>query len=263
MNKDIIFNSPFELSQFIETKPTTTACNKYFASTKPCSKRDGRGWYGTETYEEADQLFKDGDTENAKKIVEAAIVFDKQQAQRAQRRGMSPAVVGCLPNVPAAIQGLPVAMYHRQPQPGRPVVHLDINCAVCSNIEPETIIKIGAVILSTVNQLEKNGHSVAIAIKCKSFFDGDTFTTSVVIKEAGQRFNASQLAYCLVNPSFLRRHLFAVWERTQRKKTFFRGYGKVSQSGDNLLHIQSIAERLQNRSIKEEEIFNTIKNALY
>lgn len=264
MDKDIKFNSPFELSQFIETHNTTAACRKYFGSNDATSRKtDNYDWCQTSTFAEADRLFKDGDTENAQCIVTASIAIDNRNAQRAQRRGMSPAVVGCLPNVPAAIQGLPVSMYHRQPQPGRPVVHLDINCCVAASIDSDTIIKAGAVILSTVNELERSGHSVEITIKCLSYYEHDYITTSVVIKQAGQRFNAAQLAYCLVNPSFLRRHLFAVWERTITKKDYFRTYGRVSQSGNNILHLQKIAEKIQNGGMSDDEIINTIKAALY
>lgn len=264
MKKDIKFNSPFELSQFIETHDTTAACKKYYSSRDVSSHRTDRGdWYGTKDFAEADRLFKDGDTENAQRIVAASIAIDNRNAQRTQRRGMSPAVVGCLPNVPAAIQGLPVSMYHRQPQPGRPVVHLDINCGVASFIESETIIKAGAVILSTVNELERSGHSVEITIKCLSYYNHEDITTSVVIKEAGQRFNAAQLAYCLVNPSFLRRHLFAVWERTINKKDYFSNYGHVCMTGDNILHLQNIAEKMQKGGLTDGEIINTIKAALY
>jgi len=264
MDKDIKFNTPFELSQFIETHDTTAACKNYFGSRDVCSHKTDRGdWYGTKDFAEADQLFKDGDTENAHRMVAASIAFENKNAQRTQRRGMSPAVVGCLPNVPAAIQGLPVSMYHRQPQPGRPVVHLDINCSVASRIESDTIIKAGAVILSTINELERSGHSVKITIKCLSCYNNEDITTSVVIKEAGQRFNAAQLAYCLVNPSFLRRHLFAVWERTINKKDYFSNYGRVCMTGDNILHLQNIAEKIQNGGMTDEEIINTIKAALY
>lgn len=264
MNKDIKFNTPFEMSQYIVTHDTTRGCKNFFGSRDVSSHRTDRGdWYGTKDFAEADQLFKDGDTENAQRMVAASIAFENKNAQRTQRRGMSPAVVGCLPNVPAAIQGLPVSMYHRQPQPGRPVVHLDINCGVDWSIESETIIKAGAIILSTVNELERSGHSVEITIKCLSYYEREHFTTSVVIKEAGQRFNAAQLAYCLVNPSFLRRHLFAVWERTINKKDYFRNYGRVSQSGNNILHLHGICDKIQNGCTTNEEIINTIKAALY
>lgn len=264
MKKDIKFNSPFEMSQFIETHDTTAACKKYFGSKDAAShKTDRWDWYQTSTFAEADRLFKDGDIDNARRIVAASIAIDNRNAQRTQRRGMSPAVVGCLPNVPAAIQGLPVSMYHRQPQPGRPVVHLDINCSVASFIESHTIIKAGAVILSTVNELERSGHSVEITIKCLSYYESEFITTSVVIKEAGQRFNAAQLAYCLINPSFLRRHLFTVWERTITKKGYFCGYGRICTTGDNILHLQNIAEKIQKGGMTDEEIINTIKAALY
>ncbi len=264
MKKDIKFNTPFELSRFIETHDTTEACKKYFGSSVAHShETDSYYWYGTKDFAEADQLFKDGDTENAQRMVAASIAFENKNAQRTQRRGVSPAVVGCLPNVPAAIQGLPISMYHRQPQPGRPVVHLDINCAVSSSIDGDTIIKAGAVILSTVNELERSGHSVEITIKSLSRYNRIDITTSVVIKEAGQRFNAAQLAYCLVNPSFLRRHLFAVWERTINEKDYFSNYGRVSQSGNNILHMQDICDKLQNGGASNDEVINAIKAALY
>lgn len=261
--KDIVFKTPFELSAFIANNKVTTACSKHFVGKQPTSHSASADWAGTENYETADNLFKNGDIDNAQKIVAASVAFDNRNAQRTTRRGMSPAVVGCLPNVPAAIQGLPVAMYRRQPLPAKPVVHLSINCGVTCNIDTESIIKVGAVILSVVKELERGGQSVEVTIKCETEYDNEDMTTTVVVKEAGQHFNASQLAYCLVNPSFLRRHLFAVWEREVNKKNYFYGYGHVVMNDEKSVQMQDLTSRLQSRGMSDEELIEAIKSRLY
>ena len=69
MNKDIKFNTPFEMSQYIVTHDTTRGCKNFFGSRDVSSHRTDRGdWYGTKDFAEADQLFKDGDTENAQRM---------------------------------------------------------------------------------------------------------------------------------------------------------------------------------------------------
>lgn len=262
--QDIKFNTPFEMSRYIAENEPTAACKKYFGGREPKSHRQNDdGWTTTANYNDADNLFKDGDTDNAQKIVAASIAFDNRNAQRTMRRGMSPAIVGCLPNVPAAIQGLPVAMYHRQPQPAKPIVHLDINNGVSWNIDAENIVRVGAVILSVVNELERNGQSVEITIKCETLHKYERFSTSVTIKNAGQHFNASQLAYCLVNPSFLRRHLFAVWERSVKDKKYFDTYGRVSTSDEKVVQMQTLTEKVQNYGMTDDELINAIKSRLY
>ena len=54
---------------------------------------------------------------------------------------------------------------------------------------------------------------------------------AVKIKDAGQYFDSLRVAYPLINPSFLRRHIFAVMERIKDVE-LPSGYGAVMEDYD-------------------------------
>lgn len=234
------FPSPFDMSAWIKETDTTDGCKSHFGAARPSSHRSDYFFYGTASFNEADRLLTGGDLVNAKKITDLSLQLDRS-AQRTQRRAITPAVAGFIPNVPAAIQGLPVAMYSRTAQPAKPIKRLTVNVNCNASVNKTSIERAGALILSAINGLERDGYSVAVDMLVFAKKKNDTVRLSVTIKEAGQRFNAAQLAYCLANPSFLRRHFLAVAERLVNNANYFNGYGRPVDD-EHALNLSMLAD---------------------
>ena len=85
------------------------------------------------------------------------------------------------------------------------------------------MIQTAANVASVIKQLENNGYRVNLYV-CSCAYSGKTFATIITkLKSAGEYLDTLRLAYPFINPSFLRRHIFACQERLK---------------GFNILHCQ-------------------------
>lgn len=185
--------------------------NGVFKNSYTASQRKGGSWSGAESWEQAHDLLKNGDADSMGKVNEYFVKFTKQATATAPR--FRAAVAGAVPIVPAYLAGSPKSMLARQQAKTRAKV-LSVVYNVCADSEQDadTLAQTGAKFLAAVNAIEKSGCRLNIYMAVCAEKDREKVTFAVRVKTDGQRLNLMQIAYPLVNPSFLRRHYFKVIE---------------------------------------------------
>ena len=180
----------------------------------------------TKTYTEADELMLTGDKKNAARIKSTMIKIQQQPTttRTAYTRGM----FGCCPIIPAYLTNSPKAMLQavRTPRQTK-VIKLYVNTAVSCNTKAEDIITVGARLLTAVREIEKKGIRIELYVGCIDRLHTEAFYIFVLIKKAGSPLNVLRAAYPLINPSFVRRHIFRQMEVSKEVTESSGSYGKI------------------------------------
>ena len=220
--KNIIlhFNSLFEFSKHLsESKLQPNFIGKETSIAKGEYRTE---WTGTASYEEADRLMKEGDKASMEQLKKYGFEPDVKKYSFAQRRKITPAVVGFAPIVPNAIAGVPVAMQAvTSTQAKTKVVNVVISTAIDHTVKKENYIQFAAKVLNGCLTLEKRGVRVNLYIghfsnsKSNSHIEnGQNFLALIKIKDSRTAIDPLAVSYPIVNASFNRRHLFRLMETT-------------------------------------------------
>lgn len=232
---NITFNSLHEMSDWIERTPRTERGKEYQRSAEESKKYNK--FAGTDSFTEADNLLKFGDEENAKKI-QAAHANVKATPGVSERNRLYNSPCGFLPIVPRVLAGVPENMLNIRKEEYRStkVINVIYNTAVDYRVSAKEIIKTSASVASAIKTLEKNGYRVNLHVANFVYMNSTPVYIAVKIKDAGQYFDGLRVAYPLVNPSFLRRHIFAVLERMP--EIYLTGsYGIVMSDSDAVKYV--------------------------
>lgn len=223
------FKSISEMMDVLDKRPNSEIMRNEHSS----SRKGDKGWYGTESYEEASQLMRTGYTEILPKIKEglntSAKAISKFFSPTDLRRPKN-LPVGFIPNVPNAILNLPDSMIDVKltPQKRKTLDIIYIMAGHCG-CEIEMWIKAGIALLTTIKIIERRGISVKIdaSFYCGSEHD-ETAMGSVTVKHYGQPLDIQKLCFPLANPSMFRRIGFKFLETTPiiTKEGFAYGYGR-------------------------------------
>ena len=210
------FESVNDFSNFIKNTPKTNSGIKYGASEREENPERISKFYYTENFEQANKLLLSGDFETAKKITNINNLKDTVNGQGTIKKNvLKYNNVGFLPIVPKVLAGQPQNMLtiKRENTSTSKVLNICYNCSVPYYIKPEDMIKTAANVASVIKQLENNGYRVNLYV-CSCAYSGKTFATIITkLKAAGEYLDTLRLAYPFINPSFLRRHIFACQER--------------------------------------------------
>lgn len=210
------FESVNDFSNFIKNTPKTKTGVKYGASEREESPERISKFYYTENFEQANKLLLSGDFETAKKINNINNLKDTVNGQGIIKKNvLRYNNVGFLPIVPKVLAGQPQNMLtiKRENTSTSKVLTICYNCSVPYYIKPEDMIETAANVASVIKQLENNGYRVNLYV-CSCAYSGKTFATIITkLKAAGEYLDTLRLAYPFINPSFLRRHIFACLER--------------------------------------------------
>lgn len=103
---------------------------------------------------------------------------------------------------------------------------------------------------------------IACAVESHNSRERAGLTTIVKIKSADQPFNVLSMCYPVVHPSYLRRHMFAAWERANaREDRDWSAYGQCStpvltdkHKESKIIHLYDLIEQNQ----QEEDILKTL-----
>ena len=211
--KNIIckFDNIFSFVDYCDKAPE----NNVFKNETSSSQRKGGSWAGAESWEQAHDFLKNGDAKSMSKVNDYYVTFTKQATATAPR--FRAAVAGAMPIVPAFLAGSPKSMLARQQAKTRAKV-LTVVYNVCADAgqDAETLARTGAKFLAAVNAIEKSGCRLNIYMAVCAEESKENVTFAVRVKTDGQRLNLMQIAYPLVNPSFLRRHFFKVIETNDK-----------------------------------------------
>ena len=176
---------------------------------------------GTEDYKEANDLFLYGDKNNANKLNEALRKIKAQGKGNETRNKLYNSPCGFMPIVPKVLAGDPQNMLsiRKEKYSNTKVLNIVYNVTIDWSIKADEIVETAAKVANVIATLEKNGYRVNLYVydcgKCLR----DTISTILVkIKDSGEYLDTLRIAYPLVNPSFVRRHMRAYLERLE-------GYG--------------------------------------
>jgi hypothetical protein len=213
------------LSTIRERPQTPTMSN---ADSSQHRESDGRGWYGTRNYEEAEKLLLYGWDKPAEDIKAKMRLIDKLDTTQAMNKTqVRYNVVGASPCVPRALLGIPESMYEyfRNPQKVRTVSILYGISASCGE-SIEALTKNGVAIMQIIYRLEKLGFKVSVDI-FESAYEGENhWGWRMPVKDFKQPLDILKMCFPIAHPSMLRRFSFR-WLETAPllPKGFNYGYG--------------------------------------
>lgn len=220
------------------------------------SDTDDITFYATPDYETAERLMLDGDAESAERLERYYMRANYKSARAVSIT--SRAVVGHTPCVPAYLQGSPASMYATttRTEPRR-TLDLLYSPTATNDINADELAEAGSVVLNLVNIIEASGISVNLYAAPKCSFNAYGAEHDIVIvqlKRAGQRLDLLRLAYCLVNPSFFRRHGFR-WLETNGGVTESQPtYGRTQKDLEKIR--KALANTPFNRRMEQLKITN-------
>ena len=225
--KKVIFNkfdSVEEFSNWIQVTPQTEK-GKEFNQSVTNSYR----FTGTESFEEAQNLLKCGDKENADKITATIRKIKAQGKGTETRNKLYNSPCGFMPIVPKVLAGDPQNMLaiKKQSYKSTKVLNIVYNTTVDWRLTTEEIIETASKVANVISSLEKKGYRVNLyAFSCGEGKKNTAFSLLIKIKDSGKYFDTLRIAYPLINPSFIRRHLLAYLERIEGYG-LYENYGRV------------------------------------
>lgn len=261
------FRNITHLLNELENRPTNSIFADYDLSSQQIDN-DNNPWSGTHTYEEAEELIKfgyDGILDQLKGGLTVPI-----KAESNVRRPKND-VIGFLPNVPNAIQGLPQSMINIKAVPQKTKV-VNIIYAPVSNggTNPRKFIDAGIKMVNVIHALELNGIRTNLKIAMKFSYSEDEMVAALVtVKHDSEHLNLKKICFPIAHPAMLRRFGFK-WLETSPKiqsHSWLFGYGSSNVSDDDR---RAIEKKLGNNStvftfkgisqLNEDEIMRAILN---
>lgn len=241
--ESMVFNSVFELSNWIASTPP------HESFTKLVSQSANSGFSGTKDYETADNMMLTGWTGGANKV-NAVMLERASQFERVKKLALD--YVGAIPCVPAYLSGAPAHMVTiKQRQTKKPIITIYFNIAATYDIKQEAIMLAASTLLNVIRGLERGGVGVNLYSGMSVYSSAcELVTFGVKIKNSSEPFNALNMAYPLIHPSFLRRHCFAYLERCGANHETWSGYGRPATDKE------TIREKLKTLKIKDAVVMS-------
>ena len=189
-------------------------------------------WYGTNSYEEAVRLFREGYTEILPRVRSE---YKKNVNVLSEKLSISKSrpidsFCGGIPNVPNMLLGLPKTMLNRDPIVRR-IKTIDIVYSLSGpgHVRPARFIEAGIALLSAIELIEKSRIQIKL-ISCfdSSYAGNEAVIGTVVVKEYADRLDIQKLCFPLAHPSMLRRIGFKFNETVPGMTADFTiGYGRA------------------------------------
>ena len=213
---DYLISTPFNQA-FCWASHSSVDGDEYFTKTK--------------NFNEAVELFKNGWSDMATKLVQKLkVIENKTEPTMKPRNTLS--VCGYQAIVPLYLQGVPNNMVNKKMVPiKQKVITLNKSIDYNGGVDADTIIDESIKAMQIVKKLEAQGYRCNLNIVLGSEAGDKQFIVKVRIKSANEKLNVSKLAFPLVHPSMLRRLLFRFIEVYPKvTDRFVGGYGRPASS---------------------------------
>lgn len=204
----------------------STPFNQVFCWEKHSSVDGTYEFTKTRDFNEAVELFKNGWSDMATKLVQKLKVTEtKMEPTMKPRTTLS--VAGYQAIVPLYLQGVPNNMVNKKMVPVKQkVITLNKSINYNGGVDANSIIDESIKAMRIVKKLESQGYRCNLNIVLGTSAGGKQFVIKVKIKSASEKMNISKLAFPLVHPSMLRRLFFRFIEVYPNvTKSFKYGYG--------------------------------------
>ena len=195
-------------------------------------------FYGTKTYQEAEDLLLNGDEQNASKIEKGGVARERKMLKLdANRRKLFCDVTGVMPHVPNYIAGVPTTMVNaRMIRQKQKVLNLVYNVSVNGSVGAKDMEDVAIKMLTAIMRCEANGVRINLYVCDISEKSGQIIGWLLRIKSSGQHLDVLKAAYPLTNPAMLRRHSFRFTEILPGvRRSFVDSYGAANRCADGLL----------------------------
>lgn len=215
---------------------TSTPFNQAFCWAKHSSVDEDYWFTKTNNFEEAVELFKNGWSDMASKLVQKLKVIESKTEPTMKPRSTL-GVCGYQAVVPLYLNGMPNNMVSKKMVPVKQkVITLNKSIDYNAGVGADTIIEESIKAMQIVKKLEAQGYRCNLNIvlgTSAGYPETKQFVVKVRIKSANEKLNVSKLAFPLVHPSMLRRLFFRFIEVYPNvTKSFVGGYGKPANSNE-------------------------------
>ncbi|NMA75095.1 MAG: hypothetical protein GX963_13305 [Bacteroidales bacterium] len=250
----IEYDSLQEFYQYLVSTPF----NEAFCWEKHSSVEGSYYFTKTKDFNEAVELFRNGWSDMATKLVQKLKVIESKIEPTMKPRNVL-GVAGYQVIVPLYLQGIPNNMVTKKMVPVKQkVITLNKSIDYNAGVSADRIIEESVKAMQIVKKLEAQGYrcNLNIVLGTTAGYPSKQFVVKVRIKSANEKLNVSKLAFPLVHPSMLRRLFFRFIEVYPHvTKSFVSGYGTPATS-DEMRNIFK-GEYLLPNFIKKD--VNTIK----
>lgn len=194
-------------------------------------------YYFTKTrdFSEAVELFKNGWSDMATKLVQKLKVIESKTEPTMKPKNVL-GVAGYQAIVPLYLMGVPNNMVTKKMVPMKQkVITLNKSINYNGRVSADQIIEESIKAMQIVKKLEAQGYrcNLNIVLGTTAGYPSKQFIVKVRIKSANEKLNVSKLAFPLVHPSMLRRLFFRFIEVYPHvTKSFVHGYGRPADSDE-------------------------------
>ena len=213
------------IKEFYDYICSTPLNNTFKWSTLASNKANGyNNWFGTDTFEEATDLLKNGWNTGAKELTKKLKITETQKDVQMQFKSIL-GVCGYQAIVPLYLNGIPQNMVNRKQTPTKQKV-ITINKVTCVScgVSSETLQDESIKCFQIIKKIEASG----IRVNLNLMISTGHVCVKIRLKSAGEKLNISKLAFPLVHTAMFRRLYFRFIEVYPTIPESFRfGYGKV------------------------------------
>lgn len=216
---------------------TKTPFNEAFCWAKHSSVEGDEYFTKTKNFEEATELFKNGWSDMASKLVQKLKVIESKTEPTMKPRSTL-GVCGYQAVVPLYLQGVPNNMMNKKMVPVKQkVITLNKSIDYHAGVKADQIVEESIKAMQIIKKLEAQGYrcnlNIVLGTSAGWGKDAKQFLIKVRIKSANEKLNVSKLAFPLVHPSMLRRLFFRFIEVYPHvTKNFVHGYGAPATSSE-------------------------------
>lgn len=213
------------LKEFYDYICNTPLNDSFRWATLSSSKKNSHdNWSGTNTFEQAADLLKNGWDAGAKDLTKKLKIAETQKDVQMQYKNIL-SVCGYQAVVPLYLNGVPQNMMNKQLTPTKQKV-ITINKVTCVScgVSSETLQAESVKCFQIIKKIEASG----IRVNLNLMISTGHACVKIRLKSAGEKLNVSKLAFPLVHPAMLRRLYFRFIEvYPTMPKSFCWGYGRV------------------------------------
>ena len=165
-------------------------------------------WYGTKTYQEAEERIKKGDDELAK-MLRGSEKLDIHMPSTGIRKRMVTRVAGFAPHVPNFLAGVPNNMiWCEEKKVQKKVLTVIYGCNTYGDETAEDIAKVSARVVSCIMSLERKGYRINLYASNVADSGSDRTGFITKLKDSGQHIDVLKMAFPLLSASWNRRFGF-------------------------------------------------------